>query len=322
MLKVVLEELWPGPRDATRFDMRAVGVRLPLPGGEHLVVRLDLRAVICDHAALAAGLGLKGASGTKPCHICTNVVSAGAGRDPGGSLAGPSSPPGSAIFARSKALIVRLGALEKSAQDASSSRGGAGCCESEARPAHGGHMACPAAAPGGRGFGGRPQDGSRPGGAGPRHEVQRRRAALCCQHTGFAAAGPAVLRPDAPCAQQRSRGEPAGWQGAQRPSQVPPHGPVRPPPPSGSLRRSSGPEPPPRPARSPDSRLRGPARRGLSPGLLAALKTHGIEPSALDEYCAAWRAPAGLASTGGRPLPEGWFADRFKGAEGSPGPSV
>ena len=58
-----------------------------------------------------------------------------------------------------------------------------------------------------------------------------------------------------------------------------------------------------------------------SPGLLEAMRPHGLTPAALDAFCAGWRAPAASSSSGGRPLPAEWFQDRFKTAESSLGPS-
>jgi hypothetical protein len=321
MLKTVLEELWPGPEDASRFDMQAVGVRLPRPGGGRLVVRLDLRAVICDHAALAAGLGFKGASGTKPCHICTNVVGAGAGRDPGGFLAGRSNPPGSAVFSRSEAVTVSFGLAETRPSLPVATEVGLDAARARLAQhteatwrAQLQHLEATASA------------------GGPRAAVARVEQALGVKFSAegplFAASTRALLPLARLCFDPMHLVLSHGVAASQLAGR------------GLSDRRSLGRTDPAaqlRPAASPPERTPGasaqagsqprqpppwPIRPGLCPGLLAALKAHGLEPAALDEYCAAWRAPAGLASTGGRPLPEGWFADRFKSTEGSPGPSV
>ena len=58
------------------------GIRLPIAGGIMLVGELKL--CVSDEAALKALMECKGASGTLPCMMCSNVVSRNAGlSDPG-----------------------------------------------------------------------------------------------------------------------------------------------------------------------------------------------------------------------------------------------
>ena len=39
----------------------------------------------------------------------------------------------------------------------------------------------------------------------------------------------------------------------------------------------------------------------------------GITAAHVDEFCSTFRAPRATAATGGLPLPEGWWADRWNG---------
>ena len=75
-MREVLATLWPGGAQPELFDLAEVGVRLRSPTGAPLAIRMELRGILADHVALAAGLCLKGHSGTKFCHLCQNAVEA------------------------------------------------------------------------------------------------------------------------------------------------------------------------------------------------------------------------------------------------------
>ena len=217
LLRTVLEELWPGRDDASRFDLEAIGIRLPQPGGG-LVVRLQLRAVICDHAALAAGLGLKGSSGTKPCHVCSNVVGGETGRDAGGHLAPRSRCETISDLAAEISVQISMSLARDRDLPGRSFRlrpGWPGGPKGQAGPAHAGQLAGAAAALGGRGCCRGPQGGTGSGRAGPRRQARRRRPAVRPDHSPSAAVGPPVLRSDALGAQPRHCGLAAGRPRAQ-----------------------------------------------------------------------------------------------------------
>ena len=74
LLREILSTFWPGPAaPVTAFDFLHVGVVCGV--GEHaVVIRAVLGGLLMDEKGMKDCLSLKGASGSRPCCLCRNLV--------------------------------------------------------------------------------------------------------------------------------------------------------------------------------------------------------------------------------------------------------